>query len=93
MSSEQRVARRARLPYKWLALSVTTLGAAMAAIDSSIVILAIPRIMEDLHADFVTMTWVLMGYFGSLPADIEREFYDTWQMKRDGTKRGIVEVR
>ena len=30
---------------------------------------------------------------GMLPADIEREFFDTWQTKRDGTKRGIVEVR
>ena len=30
---------------------------------------------------------------GMLPADIEQEFFDTWQTKRDGTKRGIVEVR
>ena len=45
-----------------MALSVTTLGAAMAAIDSSIVVLAIPTIMTDLGADLVTMVWVLMGY-------------------------------
>jgi EmrB/QacA subfamily drug resistance transporter len=55
-------ARRPRIAYKWVALSVTTLGAAMAAIDSSIVVLAIPTIMTDLGADLVTMVWVLMGY-------------------------------
>lgn len=48
--------------YKWLALSVTTLGAAMAAIDSSIVVLGVPTMMTDLHSDLVTMVWVLMGY-------------------------------
>ncbi len=48
--------------YKWIALSVTTLGAAMAAIDSSIVVLGLPTMMSDLHSDLVTMIWVLMGY-------------------------------
>jgi EmrB/QacA subfamily drug resistance transporter len=48
--------------YKWIALSVTTLGAAMAAIDSSIVVLGLPTMMADLHSDLVTMVWVLMGY-------------------------------
>ncbi len=50
------------LSYKWIALSVTTLGAAMSAIDSSIVILGLPTMMTDLHSDLVTMIWVLMGY-------------------------------
>ena len=54
--------RRGRLEYKWVTLSVTTIGAAMAAIDSSIVILALPDIMSSLHSDLVTMVWVLMGY-------------------------------
>jgi EmrB/QacA subfamily drug resistance transporter len=54
--------RRGRLQYKWMVLSVTTIGAAMAAIDSSIVILGLPEIMSSLHSDLVTMVWVLMGY-------------------------------
>jgi len=29
---------------------------------------------------------------GMLPDDLLGEFFDTWQTKRDGTKRGIVEV-
>ena len=45
-----------------MALSVTTLGAAMAAIDSSIVILALPSILRSLHTSLVAITWVTMGY-------------------------------
>src|SRR5438034_7137605 len=48
--------------YKWIALSVTTIGALMVAIDSTIVILALPNMLEDLHSDLVHMTWVLIGY-------------------------------
>ena len=55
-------APRGRVAYKWVALSVTTLGSAMAAIDSSIVVLGLPNIMTSLHSDLVTMIWVLMGY-------------------------------
>ena len=30
---------------------------------------------------------------GMLPEELMRQFLDTWQTKRDGTKRGIVEIR
>jgi EmrB/QacA subfamily drug resistance transporter len=52
----------AKLDYKWIALSVTTIGALMASIDSTIVILGLPQMMLDLHADLVEMIWVIMGY-------------------------------
>ena len=55
-------APRRRIEYKWMALSVTTLGAAMAAIDSSIVILGLPSILTSLHSSLVAMTWVTMSY-------------------------------
>jgi len=51
-----------RFQYKWIALSVTTIGALMAAIDSTIVILALPDMMEKLHADLIEMVWVIMAY-------------------------------
>jgi len=51
-----------RIAYKWIALSVTTIGALMAAIDSTIVILALPDMMVKLHADLVEMVWVIMAY-------------------------------
>ena len=54
--------RLGHIQYKWIALSVTTLGAAMAAIDSSIVILALPQMLFSLHSDLLTMIWVIMGY-------------------------------
>jgi EmrB/QacA subfamily drug resistance transporter len=53
---------RGRIDYKWIALSVTTIGALMAAIDSTIVILALPDMMVKLHADLVEMVWVIMAY-------------------------------
>src|SRR5271157_3887842 len=50
------------IEYKWIALSVTTIGALMSAIDSTIVILALPDMMVTLHADLIEMIWVIMGY-------------------------------
>ncbi len=53
---------RSHIDYKWIALSVTTIGSLMAAIDSTIVILGLPPMMEDLHADLIEMIWVIMAY-------------------------------
>ncbi len=53
----------ARRPeYKWVALAVTTLGSLMVAIDSTIVILALPNMLQDLHSNMVRMVWVIIGY-------------------------------
>jgi EmrB/QacA subfamily drug resistance transporter len=51
-----------KLAYKWIVLSVTTIGALMASIDSTIVILGLPDMMVKLHADLIEMIWVIMGY-------------------------------
>jgi EmrB/QacA subfamily drug resistance transporter len=64
-SSRVTVGLRSKLrsfPYKWIALSVTTLGVLMSAIDTTIVVLAIPDIMAKLHSDLVSMIWVIMAY-------------------------------
>ena len=53
---------RRGIDYKWIVLSVTTIGALMAAIDSTIVTLALPDMMVKLHADLIEMTWVIMAY-------------------------------
>lgn len=50
------------IEYKWIVLSVTTIGALMAAIDSTIVVLGLPDMMVKLHADLIEMIWVIMGY-------------------------------
>jgi EmrB/QacA subfamily drug resistance transporter len=51
-----------RIEYKWIVLSVTTIGALMAAIDSTIVTLALPNMMVELHSDLISMIWVIMAY-------------------------------
>ena len=48
--------------YKWIVLSVTTIGALMASIDSTIVTLALPNKMIELHSDLISMIWVIMAY-------------------------------
>jgi len=50
------------MQYKWSALSVTSVGALMAAVDSTVVLLALYPIAENLRSDFVTMVWVIIAY-------------------------------
>jgi EmrB/QacA subfamily drug resistance transporter len=51
-----------KIEYKWVALAVTTIGALMAAIDTTIVVLALPNMIQDLHSNLVAMTWVIVVY-------------------------------
>ena len=48
--------------YEWTALSVTTVGALLASIQGSALIIALPDILTRLHTDFITIMWVLLGY-------------------------------
>ncbi len=41
---------------------VVVLGTMMAAIDSTIVILALPTMVQSLHSDLFTMIWVILIY-------------------------------
>ena len=50
------------MEYKWKALSVTSIGALMSAVDSTVVLLALFPMAADLHSDFVTMIWVIVAY-------------------------------
>jgi MFS family permease len=56
------------LPYKWIALSNTTLGILMATINASSLIIALPAIFRGIQLDpldpgnFTYLLWVLMGY-------------------------------
>ncbi|MCY0899563.1 MAG: MFS transporter [Firmicutes bacterium] len=57
-----------RFPYKWIALSNTTLGILMAAINGSSLIIALPAIFRGIHVNPLAanseslLLWVLMGY-------------------------------
>src|SRR5579862_3479897 len=54
--------------YKWTALSNTTLGIFMAALDASIVLISLPAIFRGIHLDPLQpenvgyLLWMLMGY-------------------------------
>ena len=47
---------------RWTILSVTTLGAFMAALDSNIVSIALPKISQGLSAGYSLLGWVLAAY-------------------------------
>ncbi len=48
--------------YEWVALSVTTVGALLASIQGSALIIGLPDILAKLDADFITVIWVLLAY-------------------------------
>lgn len=48
--------------YEWVALSVTTVGALLAATQGSALLIALPDIMAKLQAGFLTIMWILIGY-------------------------------
>ncbi len=52
---------------RWV-LAATVLGSAMAAIDSTVVGIALPSMGREFHASIVSMQWVVTGYLLSLAA-------------------------
>ncbi|MGA7671703.1 MAG: MFS transporter [Nitrolancea sp.] len=52
----------ALLAYKWVVLINTTAGILMAAIDSSILTIALPDITRSIHASVAEIMWVVMGF-------------------------------
>jgi MFS family permease len=60
--------RRHGLPYKWIALSNTTLGILMATINQSIVIIALPAIFRGIRLNPLVpgntsyLLWILLGF-------------------------------
>src|SRR2546422_4935172 len=70
MADRMTEGRRAQVGdrYKWVALSNTTLGIFMAALDSSIVIISLPAIFRGiklnplLPGNIGYLLWMLMGY-------------------------------
>jgi EmrB/QacA subfamily drug resistance transporter len=48
--------------YEWVALSVTTVGALLASLQGSSLIIALPDVLTALGATFLTVMWVLLGF-------------------------------
>ena len=47
---------------KWYVMAAVSMGIFLATIDGSIVNIALPTLVDDLHTDFTTIQWVVLGY-------------------------------
>jgi EmrB/QacA subfamily drug resistance transporter len=70
--------------YQWTALSVTTVGALLASIQGSALLIALPNILTDLQSSFFTIMWVLMGYLliTTVLTPVIGRLADMWGRKR-----------
>lgn len=70
--------------YQWTALSVTTVGALLASIQGSALLIALPNIMAELQASFFSIMWILLGYLLILTVltPIVGRLADMWGRKR-----------
>jgi len=50
------------MKYKWVALTVTTVGGFMASLDSSILTIGLPTVLGDLNANIFHGIWIITGY-------------------------------
>jgi EmrB/QacA subfamily drug resistance transporter len=50
------------MKYKWVALSVTTVGTLMAGIDARVIIVGLPTVARELGADVESLIWVSQSY-------------------------------
>ena len=53
---------------KWYVMAAVAMGIFLSTIDSSIVNLALPTLVRELHTDFPTVQWVILGYLLGLTA-------------------------
>src|SRR5690348_524696 len=64
-----------RVPYKWLALGVSTVGVFMSVLDSTIVNIALPSLIAGFHAHVADVQWVVTAYLLALGASIPLAAY------------------
>jgi EmrB/QacA subfamily drug resistance transporter len=51
-----------KLDYKWVALTVTTVGSFMASLDTSIVVIGLPTILKEIGGNITDGVWIITGY-------------------------------
>src|SRR5579885_372009 len=83
-SSQEVAAPVERDGYKWVALSVTTVGALLASIQGSALLIALPNILTELQTSFLTIMWVLIGYLliTTVLTPVIGRLADIWGRKR-----------
>lgn len=70
--------------YQWTALSVTTVGALLASIQGSALLIVLPDILEDLRVSFFVIMWTLLSYLliMTVLTPIVGRLADIWGRKR-----------
>jgi EmrB/QacA subfamily drug resistance transporter len=70
--------------YRWWALSTTSLGALLAALNMSTLVIALPDLMRSLHIGVLDVTWVLLAYMLAQTAAVLTvgRLGDMWGRKR-----------
>ncbi len=70
--------------YQWTALSVTTVGALLASVQGSALLIALPNILTELRISFLTIMWVLIGYLliTTVLTPVIGRLADIWGRKR-----------
>ncbi|HEY7416984.1 MAG TPA: MFS transporter [Ktedonobacteraceae bacterium] len=70
--------------YQWVALSVTTVGALLASIQGSALLIVLPDIMEQLKVSFFIIMWVLLSFLLIMTVftPIVGRLADMWGRKR-----------
>ena len=51
-----------RTKAKWIAMLAVSLGVFMGTLDASIINVSLPTLVDELHTDFATIQWVILGY-------------------------------
>ena len=70
--------------YQWTALSVTTVGALLASVQGSALLIALPNILNELQTSFFVIMWVLLSYLliMTVLTPIVGRLADIWGRKR-----------
>jgi len=70
--------------YRWWALSTTSLGALLALLNMSTLVIALPDLMRSLHIGVLDVTWVLLAYMLAQTAAVLTvgRLGDMWGRKR-----------
>ncbi len=70
--------------YRWWALSTTSLGALLASLNMSTLVIALPDLMRSLHIGVLDVTWVLLSYMLAQTAAVLTvgRLGDMWGRKR-----------
>lgn len=76
-----------RMPYKWIVAAIFVTGLFMDIMDSTIVNVAIPSLVRDLHTTAGSVEWVVLGYLLSLAVWIPAS---GWVGDRIGTKKTFL---